>query len=307
MALVTIDGHEVDRPAWLEERRRGIGASETPVVLGLTGSRVKLWLAKTAQLEPEESNEAMEWGLRLEDDIVDAYQARTGRRIAATQQFHAHPDHPRMTATLDGITGCRRVVEFKSVGLYGPGRDLGDDGDSESLPDSWVVQTNQQLAIAGALGIADPDEADVAVFGPGLRLRVYPVRRSDPLIAMAAEAIEAFWRDHVESGIPPEELTAEDAEHVARAFRGETGEMIDRSADADFRDLVEGYARLGETIREAQRDRDRMKAEILMAVGDGAGVLLTGGWEVRRKVVAVKEHLVKASTQVRLTVKEPKS
>lgn len=304
VGTITIDGQPASRPEWLTRRKGGIGASESPIVLGLKPSRLKLYLRKIGELPEDEPSEEMRWGLRLEDDIVDAYQERTGRRVARTQVFGAHPEHEGMIATLDGITECGRVVEFKSVGLYGPARQLGDDGDSETLPDSFVVQVNQQLAIAGALGLADPDEADIVVFGPSLQLRIFAVRRNDDLVAMTADAIRSFMEDHVIPRIPPPELIPDDAETLVRAYRRDSGEILtlgDTALDAAVR-----YTEIGKAIRELEQERARAKAELLMALGDASGAALPGGWEIRRRLIEVKEHAVKASTQVRLTVKGPR-
>ncbi|HEX5451234.1 MAG TPA: YqaJ viral recombinase family protein, partial [Candidatus Limnocylindrales bacterium] len=157
-----------DRAAWLRSRGSGLGGSEAAEALGLTGSRYRLFLRKRGMLDAEEPDDAMRWGLMLEPLIAAEYERRTGERIVGQQRFLRHPEMPWVLGTLDALTESGRVVDFKAVGLYGHGRSLGNDGDSETLPDSWVVQINQYMALARANGEGDGLSADVAVYGPGL-------------------------------------------------------------------------------------------------------------------------------------------
>lgn len=304
MSTVTIDGQAASRREWLQTRRRVIGASELAIVLGLVGSQVKLCLRKWGELPEEETSEEAAWGLRLEDDIAEAYHERTGRRIVETQRFAVHPEMPFLGATIDGLTECGRLVEFKSVGLWGKGADLGDDGDTDTVPDEWICQVNQGMAIGLACGLVTQQEADIAVFGPGLRLRVFTARYSEGLATAGAQAASEFWNNFVAAGVLPPDVQAADAETLVRAYRRDTGEFLELGEDT--LDAAVRYRELGDTIRDLERERAKAKAELLMALGDASGATLPGGWEVRRKLVEVKEHAVKASTQVRLMVKEPK-
>lgn len=304
MEMVTINGESATRGEWLESRRGGIGASETPIVLGLKGSQVELYLRKRGELTDDTTSEAMAWGLRLEDDIVDAYQERTGRRIAETQRFAVHPAMPWLLATIDGITECGRLVEFKAVGPWGAARDLGESGDSSTLPDEWVIQVVQGMQIGRSCGFLRHDEADVAVFGPGLQLRVYPVRYSEELAALGAEAARAFWHDHVVRGVMPNDLRPGDAGTLARAFRGCTGETVE--LDETVSDAARAYHELGARIRELEDERSIAKAHMLREMGNAARGVLPGGWEIRRTVVEAKGYTVEPKSQVRLSVRPPK-
>lgn len=296
---------EVDRAAWLKERRRGIGASEAPVVLGLTGSRLRLYLSKLDEIEPEPQTDRQRIGLKLEPVIASEYEHRTGRKIRWTQRFLRHPDYDWVLATLDGITECGRVVEFKSCDVFGPeGRRLGPDGDSASVPDKWRVQINQQLALARATGEADGDEGDVAAWINN-ELRIYPCRRSESLWQVTADTIEEFWMDHVIAGVPPEELAPGDSSLLTLMFRRQSGEVL--GLDDEAGRWARGYHELGRRIGELQDERDVLKARMLLALGNADGFEAPGGVRVDRRVITVNRKAQDARTdeQVRLTVKLP--
>lgn len=304
---ITANGSLLDRDQWLSRRRSVVGASELAIVLGLKPSILELYWRKTSEMPDEGPREAMAWGIRLEDDIAEAYCERTGRTIEHTQRFGVHPNHPFMGATLDAITSCRRVVEFKSVGPHGHGAKLGADGESDTLPDEWVCQVTQQLAVAGALGWTDGDEADIAVFGPGLQLRIYPVRWNGALYTMASDAIHRFMSENVLAGMPPEEIVSSDADILAKVFRGDTGEILQLGAEVE--EHARAYLELAESIRDLEGHRKLHKAHLLHMLGDAAGAEFPGGWSVSRKSITVNHKAREAHTseQIRLTIKEPRS
>lgn len=57
------------------DRRTTIGGYDAASILGCNPykSAERMVMEKLGQIEPDESNEAMEWGLRLESAILDKY------------------------------------------------------------------------------------------------------------------------------------------------------------------------------------------------------------------------------------------
>jgi putative phage-type endonuclease len=287
------------RPDWLELRRSGIGSSDAPIVAGCHGSLLQLWLDKVGLLTDDPPpTEEMEWGIALEPVIAEMYCRRTGETFRDEQRFVRHPNMSWMTATLDRVTHHGGTVELKAVGLYGPGSKLGADEDNDSLPEEWIIQATHQMIVAGS-----PDHT-IAAFGPGLRLRIYHPPFDEDLAAVLTRLEREFWHDHVLARVPPEDFAPGDAAAIAQAYRGDTGEYL--VLDGPVADSVVQYHALGGSIRYLENERAIHKARILLALGDASGAELRDGWEVRRKVIATKEHLVKACTQVRLTVKAPR-
>src|SRR3990167_10286820 len=95
-----------DRPSWLEARRQGLGASDAPVILGLSPWKTPLALYAEKlglEIEEPEQTEAMAWGLRLQPVIIAAFQEQNPERVAiAKQEFviDRSPEHPWMLASL---------------------------------------------------------------------------------------------------------------------------------------------------------------------------------------------------------------
>jgi putative phage-type endonuclease len=300
MSTVLIDGVEADHDAWLAERRKGIGASEMPIVLGLTGSRLQVYLDKLGLLPPGKPTAAMRRGLKWEPYIAAEWGEITGDPIVERQRFVRHPAIPWCLATIDGVTESGRRVEMKMIGPHGLVRAVEGPDDVECLPEPFIVQAHHQMLAD------DVDEVWFALLMPDHEVYpVGPLRRDEDLIDVIREAGTDFWFDHVVAGVPPEDIKPEDAGTLGRAYRGQLGGWL--VLGHDIAEAAYQYKSLGQQINELQRDRDVAKARMLLALENSGGADLPGGWSVERRVVQVKGHFVEESTQVRLTVKEPKS
>jgi putative phage-type endonuclease len=96
-----------NREAWLEARKQGIGASDVPVILGLSPfkSRNQLYLEKCGMDdEPDEMSEPMKMGLRLEPVIAEIYQEETGRETWGGGELLRSTRNTNMMCTLDRLT-----------------------------------------------------------------------------------------------------------------------------------------------------------------------------------------------------------
>lgn len=74
---------EIDRAAWLEQRRTGIGGSDVAAVLGLSAFRTPtdVYLDKIGEGKPQEVSESMHFGTILEDVVADEFARRTGMKV----------------------------------------------------------------------------------------------------------------------------------------------------------------------------------------------------------------------------------
>jgi putative phage-type endonuclease len=191
------------RDDWLQDRKRGIGASDAAAVVGLHPwvSPLALFYDKTGQLVVDEPpTEAMEWGLRLEPVVAQAWAEKNGRRLRRFEPYdpaarYTHPDLPWMVASLDGIVlddydQAEAVYEGKTASGWSAA-----DWD-EGVPGYIYVQVQHQLAVTGL------PVAHVACLVGGSRYLQETVERDDETISALIESETRFWRA-VEAGGPP--------------------------------------------------------------------------------------------------------
>src|SRR3989304_2999103 len=94
-----------DRTEWLGDRAAGIGASESPVLLGLStfASIMGLWGQKRGiiPLENDEETDRMRWGLKLEPLVAAEYERQTGRKLRRWAQLLRSNEYHYLLATPD--------------------------------------------------------------------------------------------------------------------------------------------------------------------------------------------------------------
>lgn len=263
------------RDEWLAERRKTLGASDAPVFCGLVPSKLRLYLDKTGQLGDEKPAPEMEWGLRHEPAIADAYAERTGHHVSVPAEPIAyHKTVPWMAASLDRERDDGRIVELKFAPYSG--RDWGADGTDE-VPAKYLVQTHQQMAVK------DKDAADVAALIAGCDFRIYTIRRNEGLIRYLTEQGDRFWEALQKRQPPPADPDDPDAARLlGRLHRAADGVV---RLDNGIEMLVAEYEHLAGEIGRQEKARKRLKAQILQAMTTHAvGILPSGGRLERRQI-----------------------
>lgn len=153
-------------------------------------------------------NSRMTRGLRVEPQLREEYRATIGPCSEAPGLL-PHPTLPFAAASPDALVGGDGVVEFKTASEFGRAS-WGEPG-SDKVPDAYAVQVQWQLAVTGrqwahvlvAFGRDFKDEHGADSFAITERC-VYQLQRDDELCAALADAATRFWREHVETEVPPD-------------------------------------------------------------------------------------------------------
>lgn len=257
------------RDAWERARMRGIGASETPIILGLTswGSPLEIWERKVGEADEFEVTERMQWGIRMEPVIAAEYKERTGRKVwnAGSYAIHWHPAIPYLFASLDREQESPDkdgpgVLEIKTTGAW-------NKGDWEEEPPlSYLVQVQHQLAVSGY------QWGTLCVLFGGQEMQWFDIPRNEALIEQILWKLDAFWKC-VEDRIPPPLDENPNALRRIMERARVNGKSIVLEPDAA--DWVRRYLEL-DTVRknldkqsrEMKKPIDEAKAHIFDAMGD---------------------------------------
>ncbi len=107
---------------WLQSRATaGVGASELATACGANPyqSQLSLWQKKTGAVKPEESNENMERGHRLEPVVRDRFMEQWGWLFDLRYDefgMYFNDEYPHMFATLDGVLVARQDAANVIIG-----------------------------------------------------------------------------------------------------------------------------------------------------------------------------------------------
>lgn len=240
------------RDRWFARRRRGITATEAPVILGLAPwadiTQLSVWLDKHNP-QPRRSDWRKARGHALEGPLAREFAlAHPGTLMERPPMLLAHPKLPWLLASLDWLAHDRdrtRVVECKT------GTDW-RDWDDGATPVHYLAQLQIQLCVTGL------DEGVLWADVDG-RLHERVIARDDNWLAEALPILRRWWWAHVALGrVPP--LDPADYCHLNDVWRPAPG----LQCDADPR-IAEMVARLRH-IQAAQKRRgddvDRLKVAI---------------------------------------------
>ena len=131
--------------AWLELRKRKIGASDAPVIMNVSPWKTpyKLWTEKVGIDNENFVSRAMQEGLNKEQEARDEFIRQTNIPVVPKVCFHEC--HDWMMASLDGIDKEEKyIVEIKNAGLTD--HTVAKNG---KIPEKYFPQVQHQLEVTG--------------------------------------------------------------------------------------------------------------------------------------------------------------
>jgi putative phage-type endonuclease len=275
----------MERDEWLEWRKQGVGASDVAGIVGLSkwSSPMSVYLDKTSDVD-DSSTEAMAWGLRLENAILDAYFETTGVEVTARQLMVEHPvwDHHR--ATLDGLTNDR-IVEAKNTSQWS----------WDEIPDHYRIQGQWQMHCASM------DRVDFAVLHGGNRLAIYSDVRDDDLIAELIVRVNQFWDDYViPRRLPPVDESAATHQALKHAWASTEGAV---SLSEQAVEALKRRKDLKAVVKALEADIAACESVVYAELGEHETGLVDGEPLVTWKSTTVPEATRKAYEFRRLTLR----
>lgn len=258
-----------DRKAWLERRRKGIGASDAASIMGYGfGSPLKVWLSKVHPelLEEEENRELLEFGLDVEPAIARAYSRVTGREIKTyfgQNGIAVHPQYPEILCSPDRITREHdRLVQLKWESRFAD--KFGEPG-TDAVPDAYLIQCVHEMAVVGC------EFEDIATMHAGPPVLIYPLRRDPELEKIVIDACRAFWADYVlTKREPPIDASRDWAAYIEKKFPENRGEIIKATPEQALacRLCVDAMR----VLEGAEDDVEAIKNQIKSLIGDADGI-----------------------------------
>jgi putative phage-type endonuclease len=173
---------EQNTKEWLDLRKNHIGASDAPIIMGVSPWRTpyQLWQEKLGLGESQTETQAMRYGKQMEEPARQAYEKYTGNLVCPEVIFH--PTKKFMMASLDGLSFDRSIaVEIKNSNSED--HRIAKDG---KIPEKYYPQVQHQLACLGINMLHYFSYRD----GDGV---VVEVERDHTYIESLYKEEESFW------------------------------------------------------------------------------------------------------------------
>lgn len=282
------------RDVWLEKRREGIGSSDLPAVMGLSGysSPTHVYLDKRGDLPPEKDFSEPAWfGVLFEDPLAHDW-ARRNRTVVEPVGIVAFERDPWQMCSLDRLcTECPLDRSKKSLcALEVKCRNAFKATLwREGPPDDVLAQVLWQILVTGL------DHIHVFCLIGGNDPRQYVVRRDDhsKLVALLDMEAARLWWDHIVPGIPPAVTGEEPPDAMIDLYERlhpEREGFVQLMREPEKIDPVSDYLAAVADASAAEKRRKQALATMYGNLG-GAQLAMVGdrplysiGWSKRSKV-----------------------
>lgn len=174
---------------WKNLRKNKIGASDAPIIMGvspffrrdgLPKTPLTLWKEKLDLLPEESPTSAMSFGIDKEGNIRDLYKDITGIHIHPEVIFHK--DNPYLMASLDGISEDKQhIVEIKCAN-----EEDHEMAHKEKIPEKYFPQLQHQINCAGL------ESVSYVSYHKG-DIKIVPVALDQKYLNGLLEKEEEFW------------------------------------------------------------------------------------------------------------------
>ena len=255
-------------PDNLEERAKGMGATDGPTAIGVNPHRSEYdcYLEKTGQTNPPDISDipAVIHGIAMEPVVFEMIKTKLKIPARRDNQTHYHPKHSWMFMHIDG----RYIKEDKIIEIKCPSPHMrefyGTEG-TDQIPQIYIAHATHMLAIEERC-----KAVEFFVYFHGEILR-YTIRRKERLIEVYMQALLRFWA-MVQEKIPPMPRNNEDVTHM---YFKNNHKLIENNQGLE-KFIFEHIDNKKETKRRVQKDKDD-NIYIKREIGLNDGVLHSDG------------------------------
>lgn len=278
MYRVVVKTAGLSREEWLKYRTQGIGGSDVSIIAGINPFRSvhQLWLEKTGQAEPEETeSEYAHFGTLLEPVVRKEFTRRTGIMVRQKHMLLQSGEYPFMFADLDGVISeddGTAVFEAKTASQYKA--ELWE----EDVPAGYILQVQHYMAVTGA------KRAYIAALVGGNHFVHHVVERDVEMIEKITAMEKYFWEHHVLGGVEPvPDGSRATTEYFDKKFRDSNGMTVALPEAALT--VCEEYERLSRQLKELETAKDAAANRLKSWLGEAeAGTV--GGRKVTWKQIS---------------------
>lgn len=248
MSRIIAKTKDLSREEWLKLRRQGIGGSDVSIIAGINPfkSVYQLWLDKTGQTEPEETDsEYAHFGTLLEPIVRKEFTARTGIKVRQKHMILQSEEYPFMIADLDGVineNGETAIFEAKTASAYK------EEVWKESVPAEYILQVQHYMCVTGA------KRTYIAALVGGNHFYYHVVERDDEMIAKIIVMEKFFWEQNVIGGAEPiPDGSDATTDYFNSRFSISNGKTIELPEDALA--VCEEYEELSLQLKELEKKK----------------------------------------------------
>ena len=261
--------------AWLEGRRRGLGGTDTVVLMGAGSyddeTPYFVWLKKVEGYDIPD-NPAMERGRALEPVVLARYIDDTGHKVVETGLWQ-HAEHEMILASPDALVVDEDGEPIGGVECKTTLERTARKWDGE-CPARFEWQSRHYMAVMDV-----PWWDVVALVVDTWEVHHWRIERDMDKERALLAACSGFWRTYIEPGIPPEPDNPTGAEIIQRYLVPSEGalDMDSHTPEgAVLAALLEERRDLAATAKQAKERQAEIDKELKALAAEHEEVMLDG-------------------------------
>lgn len=277
----------IDRPTWLEDRKKAVTASAAGALLGIHPyiTAYGLYLLKKGLISDDmEDTPVLRRGRLLEPVAVQ--MLREDKPEWTIEQypvgFYYYDPITRIGATPDVFAtdekGRPGVIQVKSVEASIFRRDWKTESGLIEPPLWIVVQAILEAKMTGRAWAA----VAPMVVGFGIEMPVIDIPIHDGIFARIVQEVEQFWQ-RIDEGRQYDPDYARDGSLIAQLYPQDNGIEIDLSGDNEIPAAVDLLETARAIKKSCEGDEKTAKAVIASKMGEAAIALLSDGRRISHK------------------------
>lgn len=260
---------------WLEHRRRYIGGSDAPSIIGMNpwSSPYTVWADKLGKIPPKEDNEAMRQGRDLEFYVAQRFTEKTGKKVRRENAILLNSKYPFAHANVDRmVVGEDAGLECKTTSALNV-----KNFKNGAYPDTYYVQCVHYMMVTGC------KKWYLAVLVLNKEFMVFEIERDEAEIEALARSEEEFWKYVETKSPPPTDGKASISETISVLYPDSTDDSVNLMA---FDTYLKQYMALSAHIKELETQKDEMVNKVkafMNEAGKGESDLYRVSWTTAEK------------------------
>jgi putative phage-type endonuclease len=257
---------------WLKTRRKGIGGSDAPKVLGLSrwGGPFTVWNEKVNGIHDIEESEAMHFGTILEEVVAREFAERSGLKIRRRNSTTFHNAYPYLLANIDReIVGQRVGLECKTASTW-----KANEWEGDKLPDEYYTQVQHYCFVMGWEGCW------IACLIGGQKFVYKYIPRNEDFIPQMIDIERDFWEKYVVPGVAPALTSFDDVSII-----DQTTENTLEPTETDLA-FAARLAKVREEMDSLERQKKELETYFKGRVMEYAGINGVATWKKAKDTLA---------------------
>lgn len=253
MDLFEEETQEQLRTKFLEQRKKSVGGSDVPIIMGLSPYKniYTLWLEKTGLVQAEDISSKFHVMKGISNEPVARALLEEQMEMRFTPTRWVHPTKPHLACNDDGFNAdYKALIEIKVMGLQNH-----ENTKAGIVPEHYMAQVQYNLALSNALiGYfvsyrVETKELAIVTVQPDLEYQKKLI-----------EAADNFWINHVVPMVPPEL----------------TDDCYVSCIDPEFELLSDKYKRLKADLKMVEEELEIVESGLHEFLGTHAAIRQNG-------------------------------